>query len=751
MVLGTFGNVFAAAATDKKEAKKEAKTEAPKLTSTDAKVQWLIDNKIVIGNADADGKATGEMGLDKPIRRDHVAKMLVFAMGEQDLAAKLQGVYRPFPDVELTSIVNGFIATAASKTSNGVPIIAGYEDGTFRPTREVTYAELAKMLVVAIDKDLTPAKVKGMRWYQDWMDRAVQLGILDGVKVDNANAKAVRKDAFAMIYNAFFQLKQVKAVPANETRGIISEHSKAGKLVLNQGEFKKEFKVNDDTVYVRQDRTSTKWLDRAVMYARNYEVGSLVRVLSDKDGVVTHIIEMGNPYDGVMNKDNAWVDLGKVALQKDASFERAKDDKGMPVDARKELTNKKVFVGKDYVALGADKEHAVKYDVTSRTEFYVADYKAGALTKVKDFDAAKALLAKDVKGVYLGYEALPKAAGNEARIIVFNEVDKKMNERIVRVASGVSNPSYLLSIQAPGENETTVEQFNLRDNAKVWPYNYGFEAKDVLAVTNNKFDKETGFVIKYEKAPIVKINKFLLIKADGTEKEVARAQANAVELIDKDDYTSVFALPTDYNAFFGKDLRVGAHVQYALDGNKISVLSEVGNDPLRGDVYGGKPSYLKSVVVDQKPEAVANNMYRVLVKFADSKKEVVLVAPKALAEKLAAGKQYDLLLAKVDKDYAQFEIVKIFEGNNEAQKKADAFVAGVNGADDENGYTDTDAAKIRTALEALIKQYNELNDVAKANDQDVKAGVKALNKKIAKYNGLASAKKTPLPGILEVK
>lgn len=473
-------------------------------------------------------------------------------------------------------------------------------------------------------------------------------------------------------------------------------------------------------------------------FTKDYFVGSLVRVLSDKDGVVTHVIEMGNPYDGVKNDAKAWVDLGKVELNKVASFER---------DGKKEarVEKKPVTVGKDFIQI--DK---VKYDVTSKTDFYVADYVAGALTKVKDFDAAKALLADKVQGVYLGYEVLPKAAGNEARIVVFNEVDKKMNERVVRVASTVSNPSYLLSVQAPGENETTVEQFNLRDNSTVWPYNYGFAAKDVLAVNNNKFDENTGFLIKYEKAPIVKINKFLLIKADGTEKEVARAQANAVELMDKDDYTSVFALPTDYNAFFGKDLKAGAHVQYALDGNKISVLSEVGNDPLRGDVIGGKPSYLKSVVIDQKPEAVANGMYRVVVKFADSKKEVVLVAPKAIADQFAkVGEQFDVLLEKVDKDYAKYEIVKVFE--NGEQKKANTFVAGVNGAADENGYQDANAATIRTALEALIKQYNELNDVAKAKDADVKTAVEKLNKKIVAYNKLASAAKTPLPGILEVK
>ena len=133
MVLGTFGNVFAAAATDKKEVK-----EVPKLTSTEAKVQWLIDNKIVVGIADKDGKAIGDMDLKSPIRRDAVSKMLVFAIGEQDLAAKLQGVYAPFPDVKVDNIMNGFITAAASKTANGVPLIVGYEDGMFRPTNNVT-------------------------------------------------------------------------------------------------------------------------------------------------------------------------------------------------------------------------------------------------------------------------------------------------------------------------------------------------------------------------------------------------------------------------------------------------------------------------------------------------------------------------------------------------------------------------------------------------------------------------------------
>lgn len=726
MVLGTFGNVFAAAAPEKKEVK-----EVPKLTSTDAKVKWLIDNSIVIGNADKDGKPNGDMDLKSPIRRDAVAKMLVYAIGEKDLADKLQGVYRPFPDVELTNIMNGYIAAAASRTSvNGVAIINGYEDGLFRPTKNVTYAELAKMLVVAIDKELTPAKAASYSWPQGWLDRAARLGIFDGVAVDKANAPAVRSDAFAMIYNAFYQLKHIQAVPSNETRGIISEHRSKDTLVLNQGDFKKEFKVDESTVFVNLEGKNQLWMGGRTA-DRNYYVGSLVRVLANKDGVVTHIIEMGNPFDGVneKNKDIAWVDLGKVELQKVSSFQKNADGKVvnlLPVN-----------LGKDFIKIAK-----TDYAVTSKTEFYVADYDAQILTQVKDFAAAKAIVGENPKNVYLGYEVLPKAGGNEARIVVFNKADIELNKRVVRVAKSVSNQTYMLDVQAPGEGETKVEQFDLSKNSTVWPYNYGFDAKDVLDVTNNKFDNNTGFLIKHDKDPIVKINKFLLIKADGTEKEVNRAEANAVELIDKDEYTSVFALPTDYKAFFGKDLNVGAHVQYALKANKIYVLSEVGSEPLRGDVIGGQPSYLKTADVVQVNQ-VNVDLYRVVVKPKDAKREVVYLAPASVVNgtpKIEVGKQYDFLLAKVEKNHEELEIVKAqYSADQVAADKALAdYNEAINATGPKADMIDAnypDATKAKELKEKILDAVEKFGKLPASIQAEKKAD---LNARIEAYNKLSA-------------
>lgn len=735
MVLGTFANVFAAAAPAKEEAKKEAKKEAPKLTSTDAKVNWLIDNKIVIGNADADGKATGEMGLNDNIRRDHVAKMLVFALGQQDFAAKLQGVYRPFPDVELTSIVNGFISVAASKTSNGVPIIAGYKDGTFRPTREVTYAELAKMLVVAIDKDLNPEKVKGMKWHQDWMKRAVELGILDGLSIDNPDAKAVRRDAFAMIYNAFFQLKEVKAVPANETRGIISEHSKDLKLVLNQGDFKKEFKVNENTVFVKQDKSYTKWLKRPVEYAKDLEVGSLVRVLSDKDGVVTHIIEMGNPVEGIKNVGDreAWVDLGNKTFKVAASnpWQYAKKTPANNVQLIKDQKGVKdgvVFNG-------------TKFEVNKNTEFYVADYEAGVLTKVKDFDAAYKLVNDNgmTRDVYLGYEVLPTSKVNEAKVVVFNKTNIEANSRLVRVAKVVSNPDFLLQVNAPGEMETTLESFSTRDNAKVWPYNYKLNALDVIKLVSNG-DKVKGDPVKVIDYKTFDIYKIVDFKVNGESTE--RAKANQIVLADYEGLQQTFDLPKEYDAFFGNKLTKGAHVQIAYRDaakNIVGVISEVGNAPLRGHLPNGeRVNLIKGTVVGFIENSASRGLNRVLILEGKNKVPTVYVTQlKEGAFKMKdSDKKYayvEVMVRGVDKDYVPAEIVEVVSKSANADKSAVTpeqanYYNAINELMDAVAKEGKMVAAQKPLVENVIKYYNGLT----AEDQVTHKP--AVNKAIESFN-----------------
>ena len=735
MVLGTFGNVFAAAAPEKKEVK-----EVPKLTTIEAKAKWLIDNKYVVGTADKDGKATGDMDLKSPIRRDAVSKMLVFAIGEQDLAAKLQGVYAPFPDVKVDNIMNGFITAAASKTANGVPLIVGYEDGMFRPTKDVTYAELAKMLVVAIDKDLTPAKAASYSWPQGWMERAAQLEIFSGLSIADPNKAAVRSDAFAMIYNAFYQLKELKAVPSNETRGVISETSNGTTLVLNQGTFKKEFKVNESTVFVNQQNVAKRWIFSKVA-ASDYYVGSVVRVLSDKDGVVTHIIEMGNPVKGIANRNAAWEDLGNQTLNVRQSTwnASAKDvtlgDKKIDIKGGVksfEIKGKKVFVNTD-----------ASYNVTSKTVFYVADPDSGILTQVKDYAAAKALVAdKDNKttNVYLAYETLPSSGVNEAKIVVFNKANVEANKQLVRVTAAVSAPDYLLSAQKPGDVKTDVVQYNLSKVDNVWPYNYkNLEAFDVVKLVVNADGKSSNgvkdVVIDYSEAPIFKVEKFLLVE-NGKETEVDRAHANAVLLRDKEDFVRRYDLPTDYNKFFGNEFTVGSHVQIAFrDAGKVilDVVSVVQHD-LRGNLEGGIDTKLvKGKLAYFTPAEKNGELNRVGIIEEGNRRATDFVTAIDFSE-LAADKAYvEVETNYFNKDYKMPEIKRLVKSEKPAPapvvpQDEKAVVDELNKLKFENGKLVVDENTKQVLTDAKTKQAS----VADAGNKEVLK--LRINELIREYN-----------------
>ena len=310
MVLGTFTSVFAETAkgaTAKKEEVKKTETKkaeagekVEKVVGKDNKIQYVIDKKLVEGYED------GTYGLDKNIKRSEITRLLVLANGNEALAKQLQGSMKIYSDVDAKHWANGVISvgTTVPSDANGIAMLAGYPDGSFKPENDVTYAELAKMLVVLAKKDLTADMVKNAVWATSWMTWAAQLGILDDVNVVDSNKAANRADAFTMIYNALYTMKEFKRVPANETRGIISNLTK-DVLTLNQ-DSKMEYKVTGETVFVTGTNAARQQivkLNELNLKTDDYYLGSLVRILVNDKNEVTHIIELGNPAD--LAKNNA--------------------------------------------------------------------------------------------------------------------------------------------------------------------------------------------------------------------------------------------------------------------------------------------------------------------------------------------------------------------------------------------------------------------------------------------------------------
>lgn len=502
MVLGTFTSVFAEAA--KADAKKEEvkKTETKKakagekvekVVGKDNKIQYVIDKKLVEGYED------GTYGLDKNIKRSEITRLLVLANGNEELAKQLQGSMKIYSDVDAKHWANGVISvgTTVPSDANGIAMLAGYPDGSFKPENDVTYAELAKMLVVLAKKDLTADMVKNAKWATSWMTWAAQLGILDDVNVVDSNKAANRADAFTMIYNALYTMKEFKRVPANETRGIVSYLSNS-KLVLNQDD-KKEFTVTGETVVVdginvRKNIVKVKSLNNLDLYK-----GSLVRVLTNSKNEVTHIIQLGNPDDLALSQNKEDNKAQKVlgnTVWNGVADNTVETYNYKNIETLKKVDTSKLSMGHAQVVLKDDKSNAdrIKFfdakqkeladlKINDKTEIYVANPYNNVMKQAKDIREALSDIgfqsydSYKIPNVYAGYDNDGYEANvkyfnthrSTAKVIVFNVVSRDKAVAKYRILE--STDSKFMSLV---EN-TDGEKFEINDvfNKAIFPLEYG--------------------------------------------------------------------------------------------------------------------------------------------------------------------------------------------------------------------------------------------------------------------------------------
>lgn len=162
----------------------------------DEKIATLQKAGLVTGYPD------GTLGLDKPIKRSEMSVLLMRMMGRTVEGAGLE----TFEDVPSDHWASGYIYEAhLLNSTSGVKIISGYPDNTFKPEKNITNAEIMKILVVMSKSGLTPQAVGAATWPSSWVAWSDEMGIIgagSGLGHLNPNAPAKRGDVFTMIYNA---------------------------------------------------------------------------------------------------------------------------------------------------------------------------------------------------------------------------------------------------------------------------------------------------------------------------------------------------------------------------------------------------------------------------------------------------------------------------------------------------------------------------------------------------------------------
>ena len=595
----------------KTETKKaEAGEKVEKVVGKDNKIQYVIDKKLVEGYED------GTYGLDKNIKRSEITRLLVLANGNEELSKQLQGSMKIYSDVDAKHWANGVITvgTTVPSDANGIAMLAGYPDGSFKPEKDVTYAELSKMLVVLAKKDLTADMVKNAKWASDWMTWAAQLGILNDVTVNDSDKAANRADAFTMIYNALYAMKEFKRVPANETRGIISNFSK-DTLQLNQ-DSKMEYKVNADTVFVTGTNNAYqqfKKIGQLNLKAADYYLGSLVRILTNDKNEVTHIIELGNP-EFLANPEYAkagkavvntvWRDVAdstietvnknvRTADQAQAKIEKDECYATINFNDNKIKANSIVFhnvEGKD------NKKVELSLKLTDKTEFYVANPANNIMKKVANINEALSLIGyqdyKEYKlaGVYAGFDTdgiksnygaikYDTADRHTAKVVVFNYVNKAYDGEKFRIVESSSSKGNMTLENTDGK----LMDSNQLANITRFPLSYG-DKLDVVSVIGQNITTVIDHS-DYNKYPVVEI-----IDVDGKVLTV-RDIDGVISYLDTRD-ADIFSAKR-YDA-----LEVGNFIQFKVekDSNTATDISLLGKNyrdengkTLRGSMVGVLP------------------------------------------------------------------------------------------------------------------------------------------------------------------
>lgn len=141
------------------------------------------------------GDDQGNLNLDKPITRAEALAIVVRISGLETSASLMKGQTK-FADVNADPSLQW--ATGYINLGVGQGIINGYPDGTFRGNANVTYAEMAKMLLYAMNYGVT---VEGAPWPAGVMGKADDLGLFDKVSAA-PDAPAIRGDVVKMVDNS---------------------------------------------------------------------------------------------------------------------------------------------------------------------------------------------------------------------------------------------------------------------------------------------------------------------------------------------------------------------------------------------------------------------------------------------------------------------------------------------------------------------------------------------------------------------
>ncbi|WP_069650538.1 S-layer homology domain-containing protein [Caloranaerobacter ferrireducens] len=229
----------------------------------------------LVGLGIINGYEDGTYRPDRVLTRAELAKVVIIALGLEDVADFAESM-TIFSDMD-GHWAKKYVNVAASKG-----IIKGYPDGTFRPDATVSYAEAITLFTRALGYN---DEVLSGTWPINYLTKAEELGITEGVKVVNAGAN--RGDIAILLDNTL--QKEMVRIKDGEVeslgKSLISEIATPATIIVKD--------VKDDVIVDENGNEIDTLVDMS-----GY-LFSKVKVYKNEDDAIVYVDEvLSETYEG---------------------------------------------------------------------------------------------------------------------------------------------------------------------------------------------------------------------------------------------------------------------------------------------------------------------------------------------------------------------------------------------------------------------------------------------------------------------
>ncbi len=154
---------------------------------------------------------------NKKVTRAELAKIVVKMKGIENYASSVE-YKNVFSDVKKDDWFAPYVMIARD-----LELVNGYEDGTFRPNQDVTYAELIVILLRNLGYTNIKQETNG-EWYKNYIIKMRNIELNDTVGEFDYSKPAIRGDVAMFVWNALVT-NRWSEIKENETSGITYTYS----------------------------------------------------------------------------------------------------------------------------------------------------------------------------------------------------------------------------------------------------------------------------------------------------------------------------------------------------------------------------------------------------------------------------------------------------------------------------------------------------------------------------------------------